>query len=123
MSLCCRILLTVVQYCLNILGYRAFSHKKWGWPWTLRAQSGYPLQGKIVYGGTFHGNEEEGKEKETLTVRETIPRTHHGFSYASREKHLLRGFSVYIYTFCPNPLQSHPVHDENMLRAARPVSK
>jgi hypothetical protein len=32
------------------------------------------LQGKIVYGGTFNGNEEEGKKEETLTVGETIPR-------------------------------------------------
>jgi hypothetical protein len=28
------------------------------------------LQGKIVHGGTFNGNEEEGKKEETLTVRE-----------------------------------------------------
>jgi hypothetical protein len=26
------------------------------------------LQGKIVNGGTFNGNEEEGKKEETLTV-------------------------------------------------------
>jgi hypothetical protein len=32
------------------------------------------LQGKIVHGGTFNGNEEEGKKEETLTVGETIPR-------------------------------------------------
>jgi hypothetical protein len=25
------------------------------------------LQGKIVHGGTFNGNEEEGKKEETLT--------------------------------------------------------
>jgi len=30
------------------------------------------LQGKIVNGGTFNGNEEEGKKEETLTVSETI---------------------------------------------------
>jgi hypothetical protein len=30
------------------------------------------LQGKIVHGGTFNGNEEEGKKEETLTVSETI---------------------------------------------------
>jgi len=53
-----------------------------------------PLQGKIVHGGTFNGNEEESKKEETLTVGETIPRKHHGFSLASPEKHLLRGFSV-----------------------------
>jgi hypothetical protein len=28
------------------------------------------LQGKIVNGGTFNGNEEEGKKEETLTVGE-----------------------------------------------------
>jgi hypothetical protein len=28
------------------------------------------LQGKIVHGGTFNGNEEEGKKEETLTVGE-----------------------------------------------------
>jgi hypothetical protein len=26
------------------------------------------LQGKIVYGGTFNGNQEEGKKEETLTA-------------------------------------------------------
>jgi hypothetical protein len=52
------------------------------------------LQGKIVHGGTFNGNEEEGKKEETLTVGETLPRIHHGFSLASREKHLLGGFPV-----------------------------
>jgi hypothetical protein len=30
------------------------------------------LQGKIVHGGTFNGNEEESKKEETLTVCETI---------------------------------------------------
>jgi hypothetical protein len=30
------------------------------------------LQGKIVHGGTFNGNEEEGKKEETLTVSESI---------------------------------------------------
>jgi hypothetical protein len=29
------------------------------------------LQGKIVHGGTFNGNEEEGKKEETLTGSET----------------------------------------------------
>jgi hypothetical protein len=52
------------------------------------------LQGKIVHGGTFNGNEEEGKKEETLSRARRIPRIHHGFSLASREKHLLRGFSV-----------------------------
>jgi hypothetical protein len=52
------------------------------------------LQGKIVHGGTFNGNEEEGKKEETLTVGEKLPRIHHGFSLASREKHLLGGFPV-----------------------------
>jgi len=28
------------------------------------------LQGKIAHGGTFHGNQEEGKKEETLTVGE-----------------------------------------------------
>jgi hypothetical protein len=41
------------------------------------------LQGKIVHGGTFNGNEEEGKKEETLTVGETTPRIHHDFSLAS----------------------------------------
>ena len=31
-----------------------------------------PLQGKIDHGGTFNGNQEEGKKEETLTVGETI---------------------------------------------------
>jgi hypothetical protein len=30
------------------------------------------LQGKIAHGGTFNGNQEEGKKEETLTERETI---------------------------------------------------
>jgi len=29
------------------------------------------LQGKIVQGGTFNGNQEEGKKEETLTGSET----------------------------------------------------
>jgi hypothetical protein len=37
------------------------------------------LQGKIVHGGTFNGNEEEGKKEETLTVGEKVLRIHHGF--------------------------------------------
>jgi hypothetical protein len=28
-----------------------------------------PLQGKIVHGGSFNGNEEEGKKEETLTLQ------------------------------------------------------
>jgi hypothetical protein len=42
----------------------------------------------------LHGNEEEGKKKETLTVCETILRKGQDFKPASQEKHLLRGVSV-----------------------------
>jgi hypothetical protein len=42
----------------------------------------------------LHGNKEESKKEETLTVRETIIRTGQEFQPASREKHLLRGLSV-----------------------------
>jgi len=41
------------------------------------------LQGKIVHGGTFNGNEEEGKKEETLTVGESESRIHHEFLLAS----------------------------------------
>jgi hypothetical protein len=37
------------------------------------------LQGKIVHGGTFNGNEKEGKKEETLTAGEGEPRTHNEF--------------------------------------------
>ena len=40
----------------------------------------------------LHGNEEEGKKEETLTVGETILRMGREFQPASQEKHLLRGF-------------------------------
>ncbi len=35
------------------------------------SRSKQPLQGKIVHGGNLHGNQEEGKKEETLTVSET----------------------------------------------------
>jgi hypothetical protein len=42
-----------------------------------------PLQGKIAHGGSFNGNEEEGKKEETLTGSEMMSRLHHDFSLAS----------------------------------------
>ena len=41
----------------------------------------------------LHGNQEEGKKEETLTVGETILRTGREFQPASQEEHFLRGFS------------------------------
>jgi hypothetical protein len=41
----------------------------------------------------LHGNEEEGKKEETLTVSETILRVGREFQPASQEKDFLRGVS------------------------------
>jgi hypothetical protein len=50
------------------------------------------LQGKIAHGGNLHGNEEEGKKEETLTVCETILRTGQEINQPLRRS-LLRGAS------------------------------
>jgi hypothetical protein len=41
------------------------------------------LQGKSLNGGNLHGNEEEGKEEETLTDLREISRMRNDFSLAS----------------------------------------
>jgi len=51
------------------------------------------LQGKIVHGGTFNGNEEEGKKEETLSISETnTSHTPRFFTGLSREAPLERLF-------------------------------
>jgi hypothetical protein len=50
------------------------------------------LQGKIVHGGTFNGNEEESKKEETLTVCETILRKGQNLTSLSGEAPLERRF-------------------------------
>jgi len=49
----------------------------------------------------LHGNKEESKKEETLTVRETIIRTGQEFQPASQEKHLLRGLLILPDTLIP----------------------
>jgi hypothetical protein len=53
------------------------------------------LQGKIVHGGTFNGNQEEGKKEETLTVGETILADTRFFTGLLREAPLKRLFHCY----------------------------
>jgi hypothetical protein len=64
------------------------------------------LQGNIVQRRHLHGNEEEGKEEETLTVSETIPRTsgefHTGLSReAPPERPLLCALLVVLAVTVP----------------------
>src|SRR5579864_4843528 len=63
-----RILLTLCLSCRNILEHRAFSYYKWGWSFKLRAQGCHPFARENRSRRHLHGNEEEGKKEETLTV-------------------------------------------------------
>jgi hypothetical protein len=69
-----------------------------------------PLQGKIVHGGKLDGNQEESKKEETLTAAKRISQALE-FQPASREKHLLRGFSISACVGGPNFVGTNALRD------------
>jgi len=65
----CKILLTLRSSCRNILCHRAFPYYDLGWPFEYGPQSleTFARENRSKR-RNLHGNEEEGKEEETLTV-------------------------------------------------------